>query len=294
VTRSRLGLVATLLVALLAAPLPAGGQAPGRNIAIVHRSSGGQYERLPDLAADMVRRGVDVIVAPATQNVQAAKQATGTIPIVMAGSGDPVRDGLVASLARPGGNVTGLAMLGTEVTAKQLELLRDIAPGMSRVGVLGNPTNQAYPRWLEGVKTAVRSLGAQLQIVEVRAPDDLERAFETMTRKRAGALFVFADGMLILHRTRVVELAARHRLPAMYAVREFVDAGGLVVYGPSMRDSFRRAATYVDRILKGARPADLPVEQPTTFELIVNLKAARALGLTIPPPVLTRADEVLQ
>ena len=270
------------------------GYVEGQNITIEHRSSEGKFERLPDLAAELVRLKVDVIVAAASQNVLAAKQATRTIPIVMANSLDPVGAGLVASLARPGGNVTGLSGPSLETVGKQLELLKEIGPRVSRVAVLGNPSNQLYPLWLGEVKVAARSLGMQLQILEARGPDHFERAFAAMTRERAGALFVLGDGMFLLHRTRVAELAAKRRLPAMYPAREFVDAGGLMVYGPSLRDNFRRAATYVDRILKGAKPGDLPVEQPTKFELIINLKTATALGLTIPQSLLGRADQIIE
>ena len=271
------------------------GYVEGQNITIEHRSSEGKFDRLPDLAAELVRLKVDVIVTPALQNALAAKQATRTIPIVMASSGDPVGAGLVASLARPGGNVTGLSVLGFEIVGKQIELLKEIVPEVSRMAVLGNPTSQeVYPLWLGQVKVAARSLGVQLQTLEARGPDDFERAFAAMTRERAGALFVLGDGMFLLHRTRIAELAAKHRLPAMYPVRGFVDAGGLMVYGPSPHDSFRRAATYVDKILKGAKPADLPVEQATKFELVINLKTAKALGLTIPQSVLVRADEIIQ
>ncbi len=270
------------------------GYVEGRNITIEHRSSEGKYERLPDLAAELVRLKVDVIVAPASQNPFAAKQATRTIPIVMTGHPNPVGMGLVASLARPGGNVTGLSALSPEIWGKQLELLKETVPRVSRVAVLGNPTNPAYPLLLREVEVAARSLGVQLQTLEARGPDDFERAFAAMLRERAGALLVQLDGMFLLHRTRIADLAAKSRLPAMYELREFVDAGGLVGYGPSIRDRFRRAATYVDKILKGAKPADLPVEQPTKFELIINLKTAKVLGLIIPPSVLVRADEVLQ
>jgi ABC-type uncharacterized transport system substrate-binding protein len=270
------------------------GYVEGQNITIEYRFSEGQYERLPDLAADLVRLKVDVIVAPATQNVLVAKQATRTIPIVMTGAGDPVGNGLVASLARPGGNVTGLSILAFETVGKQLELLKEIVPGFSRVAVLGNPTTQMYSAWLGEVKVAARSLGVQLQILEARGPDNFESAFAAMTRERVGALLVPTDGMFLLHRTRIVELAAKSRLPAMYGTKEYVDVGGLMVYGASLRDNFRRAATYVDKILKGTKPADLPVEQPTTFEFVINLKTAKALGLTIPPSVLARADEIIQ
>src|SRR3989449_4391388 len=267
------------------------GYVEGRNITIEHRYSEGQYGRLPDLAADLVRLNVDVIVAPATQNPLAAKQATRTIPIVMTGAGDPVGGGLVASLARPGGNVTGLSLLAPAVVGKQLELLKEITPQMSRVAVLSNPSNSSFTVLLGEAKVAAHSLGVQLQTLEARGPDEFERAFAALTRKRAGALLVPTDGMFLLHRARIVELAAKSRLPAMYGTREFV---GLMVYGASLRENFRRAATYVDKILKGAKPGDLPVEQPTKFELVINLKTARALGLTIPPSVLARADEVIE
>jgi putative ABC transport system substrate-binding protein len=270
------------------------GYVEGQNIRIEERSSEGKYERLPDLAKELVRLKVDIIVAPASQNVLAAKQATRTIPIVMMSHPDPVGMGLVPSLARPGGNVTGLSALSPEMWGKQLELLKETVPRVSRVAVLGNPTNAAYPLFLREVKVAARSLGVQLQTLEARGPDDLERAFAAMTRERAGALLVQSDGMFLLHRGRIPDLAAKSRLPAMYGVREFVDAGGLMVYAASLPDSFRRAATYVDKILKGARPGDLAVEQPTKFDWVINLKTAKALGLTIPPALLLRADEVIE
>jgi putative ABC transport system substrate-binding protein len=270
------------------------GYVEGRNITIEHRSSEGHYERLPELAAELARLKVDVIVVPASQNAFAAKQATRTIPIVMTGDPDPVGAGLVVSLARPGGNVTGLSMLSPEMVGKELELLKEIVPRVSRVAILVNPTNPTQTLWLGHAKVAARTLGVELQALEARGPDNFERAFAAMTRERAGALFVVADGMFLLHRTRIVGLAAKHRLPAMYALRGFVDAGGLVVYGASLSDNSRRAATYVDKILKGANPADLPIEQPTKLELVINLKTAKALGLTIPPSVLLRADEVIQ
>jgi len=253
-----------------------------------------ESERLPELAAELVRLKVDVIVAPAGQNVVAAQRATRTIPIVMSGLTDPVETGLVASLARPGGNVTGLSGFSTEIVGKQLELLKEMAPKVSRVAILWNPANQSHPLLLREAEAAARLLRVQLQTLEVRGPDDFETAFAAVTRERAGALLVAADGMFLLHRARIADLAAKTRLPAMYGLREYVDAGGLVVYGPSLRENFRRAATYVDKILKGAKPADLPVEQPTRFELVINLKTAKALGLTIPPSLLQRADEVIE
>ena len=271
------------------------GYVEGQNITIEFRSSDGKYERLPDLAADLVRLKVDVIVAPAAQNPLAAKQATRTIPIVMASSGDPVQSGLVASLARPGGNITGLtSFVGPELVGKQLELLKEAVPKVSRVAVLWNPASTINPLWLGEAKGAARSLRVQLQLLEVPRPDEFERAFAAMARERAGALLVLTDGMFLLHRTRIAVLAARQRLPAMYTLRELVDAGGLMAYGASLRDNFRRAATHVDKILKGATPADLPVEQPTRFELVINLGTAKALGLTIPQSVLFRADEVIK
>jgi putative ABC transport system substrate-binding protein len=270
------------------------GYVEGRNITIEHRSSEGKYERLPELAAELVRLRVDVIVVPATRNVVVARQATRTIPIVMAGTADAVGFGLVASLARPGGNVTGISTLGPEIVGKQLALLKEIGPGMSRVAILGNPANDGYARVLEELKLAAKSLGMSLPILNARRPDDFEPAFTAATREHAGALFVFTDGMFLLHRTQIVELAAKHRLPAMYGTSEFVDPGGLMAYGPSMSDGFRRAATYVDKILKGAKPGDLPIEQPTKFELAINLKTAKTLGLAIPSSLLLRADHVIE
>ena len=270
------------------------GYEDGRNVTIEWRFSEGRTERLPALAAELVRLKVDVIVASSGPPPFAAKQATRTIPIVMANAPDPVGSGLVASLARPGGNITGLSTLAPEIVGKQLELLKEIVPRVSRVAVLWNPTNQAHPLPLGEAKVAARSLGVQLQILEARGPDEFESAFAAMVRERASALLVLGDGMFFLHRTRIALLATKQRLPTMFSAREHVDAGGLIVYGPSLRDNFRRAAVYVDKILKGAKPADLPVEQPTKFELVINLKTAKGLGLTIPQSVLMRADEVIQ
>ena len=270
------------------------GYVEGRNITIESRVSEGKYERLPGFAAELVRLGVDVIVAPSSEPVFAAKQTTRTIPIVMTSNPDPVGSGLVASLARPGGNVTGLSLFLPEITGKQLELLKEIVAGVARVAVLWNPTNQTHRRMLDVAKIAARSLRVQLQTLEARAPDDFEGAFAAMTRERAGAVVVLRDGMFLLHRKRIADLAAKRRLPTMYGGNDEVDSGGLVAYGPSIRDSFRRAAVYVDKILKGAKPADLPVEQPTMFELVINLKTAKALGLTIPPSLLARADQVIE
>ena len=270
------------------------GYVEGQNITIERRSSEGKYERLSGLAAELVRLKVDVIVAPANENVVAAKQATRTIPIVMAGSGDPVGSGLVASLARPGGNVTGLSISAPGLAGKQLQLLKEIVPTVSKVAVHSNPTNRAVHSLLEEAKIAAQSLGVQLQILEARGPDEFQGAFAAMARERAGALLVFSDGMLLLHRTRIADFAAKGRLPAMYGRSEFVDAGGLMSYAPSLGDNLRRAASYVDKILKGAKPADLPVEQPTKFDLVLNLKTATALGLTIPPSLLLQAYRVVE
>ena len=271
------------------------GWAEGQNIAIEPRWAEGSFERLPDLAAELVRLGVDVIVASVTQASLAAKQATATIPIVMVGVGDPLGSGLVASLAHPGGNVTGPASMLVEVSGKQLALLKETVPNASPVAVLWNPAN---PVWhaaaSKETEAAARSMGLRLQLVEARGPDELEGAFAAMTGERAGALFVPADIILVRHAQQIADLAARHRLPAMYAFREHVEAGGLMSYAADFAVMFRRAAYYVDKLLKGAKPADLPVEGPTTFELVINLKTAQALGLTIPQSVLQQATEMIQ
>jgi putative ABC transport system substrate-binding protein len=270
------------------------GWVEGQNIGIEYRWAEGMPERLGDLAAELVRLKVDVIIGTATQAAIAAKNATTTIPIVMVAVGDPVGTGLVASLARPGGNVTGLSFLAPEMVGKQLELLKEVVPRVSRVAVLWNPVNPFGALVLREAKVAARSLAVELQILEARGPSDFDSAFVAMAGGRAGALLVLADAMFFLHRTRIVDHVTRSRLPAMFNLREFADAGGLIAYAVSLTDSFRRAATHVHKILKGATPADLPVEQPTRFELVINRKAAKALGLTIPPSVLIRADQVIQ
>jgi putative ABC transport system substrate-binding protein len=270
------------------------GYVEGQNITIEFRSSEGKYERLPGLAAELVRLKVDVIVAPANENIVAAKQATRTIPIVMAGSVDPVGSGLVASLARPGGNVTGLSLSAPALAGKQLQLLKEIVPRISKVAVLWNPTNRAIRSLLGEAKMAAPSLGVQLQILEARGPDEIPGAFAAMAKERAGALLVPSDGMFLLHRTRIADSAAKSRLPAMYGRSEFVDAGGLMSYAPSLGDNLRRAASYVDKILKGAKAADLPVEQPAKFDLVLNLKTAKALGLTISPSILLQTSRVIE
>jgi putative ABC transport system substrate-binding protein len=241
---------------------------------------------------------VDVIFAGGTTRAaRAATQATKTIPIVFAGVGNPVASGLVTSLARPGGNVTGLSGLYPELVGKCLELLTQAVPGVSRVAVLwpqGTIDERTEKDMLKEADVAARALGVRLQVVEARGPEDFDRAFSDMTRAREGALTVLPSARFVVERRRLVDLAAKHRLPAVYGLREFVDAGGLMAYGANSPDLYRRAATYVDKILKGAKPADLPIEQPTKFELVINLKTAKALGLTIPPSLLGRADEVIR
>jgi putative ABC transport system substrate-binding protein len=273
------------------------GYVEGRNLVIEYRDAEGKFERLPALAAELVALKVDVILVGATPQALAAKQATRTIPIVFASAGDPVGSGLVTSLARPGGNVTGSSNLGTELVGKCLEQLTQAVPGVTRVAALGQPGvlgERTEKDMLKAADVAARALGVRLQLVEARGPDDFDRAFSDMTRARAGALTVLPSLMFFLERRRLVDLAAKNRLPAVYQTRDFVDAGGLLSYGPNVADLYRRAATYVDKILKGAKPADLPVEQPTKFEFVINLKAAKALGLTIRQSVLGRADEVIQ
>jgi putative ABC transport system substrate-binding protein len=250
---------------------------------------------LPSLAAQLVQLKVDVIVTAGTPGGLAAKSATTTIPIVLAALGDAVGAGLVSSLAHPGGNVTGLSALSPEVEGKRLQLLKEMLPRLSRVAVLMNPANPVTPLIWKQTQAAAMSARVTVQAVEVRAADAFERAFALITKAKPDAMIVIADRpFLISHRARIVSFAARSRLPAVYTFREFVQEGGLAVYGPNFPDMFRRAATYVDKILKGANPANLPVEQPTKFELVINLKTAKALGLTIPPSLLGRADEVIQ
>src|SRR5712692_1297273 len=268
-----------------------------RNVEIEYRDAEGRPERLPALAAELVALKVDVILAGSTPQALAAKQATRTLPIVFASAPDPVASGLVTSLARPGGNVTGLSNIAPELVGKRLELLKQAVPGVSRVAVLWQPGGSGEHTekdMLKEAEVAGRALGVRLQFVEARGPADFDRAFSDMTRARAGALTVLASNMILGERRRLANLAAKNRLAAVYPLREFVDAGGLMAYGPDLVDVFRRAATYVDKILKGAKPADLPVEQPTRFELVINLKTAKALGLQIPPTLLTRADEVIE
>jgi putative tryptophan/tyrosine transport system substrate-binding protein len=270
------------------------GYVEGQNITLVFPSGEVKPERLPHLAAELVNLKVDVIVAAATVAVQAAKEATKTIPIVMPIAADPVGTGLVASLARPGGNVTGLTTIASDLSGKRLELLKEVVPRLSRVAVLSNPISANVPPQMRETEVTARALAVQLQRLEVRGPDDFDRVFQAATKEQAGALITLDDAFVFTQRTRIVNLAAKNRLPAIYGFREFVDAGGLMSYAANLSDMYRRTATYVDKILKGAKPADLPVEQPMKFEFIINLKAAKQIALTIPPNVLVRADTVIR
>jgi putative ABC transport system substrate-binding protein len=271
------------------------GWIEGQNITIESRWAEGRLDRLPDLAAELVRLKVDVLFTPATTATAAAQNATTTIPIVMAMVGDPVRRGTIASLARPGGNVTGLSInVGVETISKQLELLKEVIPKISRVAVLGNPDEPQYGPMVKEAEIVGRALGVQLQVLKARGPNEFDRAFAAMVKQRAAALWVLSGAVYFLHQRQLADLAAKSRLPTTYGYREYVDAGGLLAYGPNIRESWQRAAIYVDKILKGAKPAELPVEQPTKFELVINLKTAKALGLTIPPAVLGRADVIVE
>ena len=273
------------------------GYVEGRNVAIEFRDAEGKVERLPALAAELVALKVDVIVTVSNTTALAAKQATRTVPIVFTSVADPVASGIVTSLARPGGNVTGLASLGSELVGKRLELLKQAVPGVSRVAVLWLPGalgERTDKDMRTGADVTSRALGVRLQFVEARGPEDFDRAFSDMTSARAGALTVLPSNMFLREHRRLVELAAKNRLPGVYSSREFVDAGGLMSYGANQVDLYRSAATYVDKILKGAKPGDLPVEQSSKFELVINLKTANALALTVPPSLLQRADEVIQ
>ena len=271
------------------------GYVEGRNLSIEYRFAEGRLDRVPKLAAELVRVKVDVIFAPGTAAAQAAMKSTATIPIVIATAGNPVGDRLIGSFARPGGNVTGLTMLaGPELGGKYLELLKEASPGVSRVAVLWNPLTAPHTGLLKEAGTAARAFGLELQSVSAQRPDEIEGAFAAISRAHADGLIVLPDANFLYLRGQIAELASKSRLPTMYGFREHAEAGGLMSYGASLPDLFRRAAGYVDKILKGAKPADLPVEQPTTFELVINLKTAKALGLTIPTSLLQRADEVIR
>ena len=269
------------------------GYAEGKNLAVTYLWADGVPDRLPELAAELVARKVDVIIAlgPA---VWAVKRATTTVPIVIAFSGDPVGDGVVASLARPGGNITGFSYMSTDLAAKRLEMLSKAFSKTNRIGVLYNPQEPATRLEMQETEAAATMLGVTLQPLAAGHPDDLEPAFAAAKGERADALVVFTHGFAVLNRARIMELAARYRLPTLYGWRDFVDEGGLMSYGPDIEVLVRRAASYVDRIIRGEKPGDLPIEQPTRLRLILNLKTAKALGLDIPPTLLARADEVIE
>jgi putative ABC transport system substrate-binding protein len=270
------------------------GYVEGRNIRIEARWAEGRFDRLPGMAADLVRARVSLIAALGIPAALAAKGATTTIPIVMVGVTQPVESGLVASLAQPGGNITGLSSFSAELSAKRLELLSVLIPGLHRVAVLWNPANPGKAADWREVQAAARALGIAVQSREVRGREDFENAFTAISKDRPDALFALGDPLMLDQRSQIVAFAAKNRLPAIYEHWAYTKAGGLIAYGPDFRELYRRAATYVDKILKGAKPADLPVEQPTKFELVINMKTAKALGLTIPPPLLLRADQIIE
>src|SRR6266566_2786127 len=270
------------------------GYVEGKTFVLEFRYGESRAERTSDLARELVSLKVDVIVTATDPAIAAVKQQTQTIPIVMANSTDPVGTGFVASLARPGGNVTGLSSLSPELSAKRLELLKEAVPGLSRVAIVWNPDVRGAVLEYKETESAARSLHLQLQSVEVNRPDDFDRAFSALTTGRAEALTVASSSLTFRNRSRIASLAQKNRLPSIYGLREYADAGGLIAYGPNFADGWRRAATYVVKILKGAKPGELPVEQPTKFELVLNLKTSKALGLTMPPSLLRRADHVIQ
>jgi putative ABC transport system substrate-binding protein len=270
------------------------GYVEGKSIVLDYRYADGRGERLAALAAELVRLNADVIVTSGDHPIRAVRQATQTIPIVVAVAGDLVGPGHAASLARPGGNITGFTTAGPEAGVKRLELLKAAVLSVSRIGVLWNPSNVVNVAALKEMKVAASTLGVQLLPLDVSRPDDLDGAFRAASRERTESLIVFADTVLVTHRARIVDFAARNRLPAMYSNQDYMDAGGLMFYGPSVADMYRRSASYVDKILKGAKASDLPIEQPTKFELMINLKTAGAMGLTIPQSLLLRADQVIQ
>jgi putative ABC transport system substrate-binding protein len=270
------------------------GWVEGKNIIIEYRYAEGRGERLPDLAADLVRLKVDVIVTSVLTDAVAAQKATRVIPIVMASASDAVFSGLVESLARPGGNITGLSQMTPELAGKRLELLTEIVPKLSRVAVLWNPQGAASTLSWKEIQLPARKLGVQLHSLEVRSHNDFDQAFEDAIRVRAGALLILPDPVIVSNLQRIAGLAAKSHLPSIFIFSEFANAGGLVTYGTDRADMFRRAATYVDKILKGAKPADLPVEQPTKFELVINMKTAKMMGLTIPKSILLQADKVIE
>jgi len=297
----RIGLLTTLSAAALSGRIEAFrqglhelGYVEGQNLAIDYRYGDLKRDRLLDLSADLIRLKVDIIVTVGSGGTRAAKAATSTIPIVMASDDDPVGNGFVASLARPGGNVTGLSTLAPEISGKRLEILKEVIPRLSRVAVFGSSTYPGFSQVLAETETAAKVLKVKLQYQDILERKDIDAAFRAATKNHVDAALIIAGAALIAYRTQIVELAIKNRLPATYFSVEFVDAGGLMSYGPNRPDLFRRAATYVDKILKGAKPADLPVEQPRKFELIINLNTAKQIGLTIPPSVLARADKVIR
>ena len=283
-----------LVQAVLGQRLRELGYVEGQHIVLESRSAEEHYERLPALAAQLVARPVDVLVTWGTPATVAAKQATSMVPIIFLAVADPVGRGIVASLARPGGNVTGITTQAEVVSAKLLELLTEAVPGLTQIAVLRNPRNPAAALQLQWTELAAQSLGMQLHVVDVRDPSEFEAAFVSMTRERAGALIVLADTMFLSQRRQLADLAIKHRLPATFNWREYAEAGGLIAYGPRLADQWRRVAEFVDKILKGVRPAELPVELPMRFELVLNLKTAKELGLTIPPVLRFQADEVIE
>ncbi len=270
------------------------GYVEGKNIVVEYRFAEGKLDSLSALTSELVHLKVDIIVTASSAPTGAAKQVTTTIPIVMANDSDPVGNGFVASLASPGGNITGLASLAPEISGKRLELLKEIVHGVIRVAVLGTSTNPGNARALKDTALAAGALGVKLQYLDVLDPKDFETAFRAASKGQADAVLLLGSPFFLSHRTQLAELMVKTRLPAISNLTEFVEAGGLITYGPSINDLFRRAATYVDKILKGAKPADLPIEQPTKFELVINLKAAKQIGLTIPPSVVARADRVIK
>ena len=271
------------------------GWVEGQNIFVERRFAVGNVDRLKDAAAELVRQKVDLIVAAASAATQAAKDATTSIPIVFANAGDPVGQGFVQSLAHPGRNITGIAFdASPDITAKQAQLLIEVVPNASRLAVLWNPTSAFLHSYWSVIETGASALRVNLQSLQVQDPNEFERAFDAMTREHADGLLVLSDTFTTFYRARLAELAAKHRLPAIYGHDQYTEAGGLMSYGPSLSDAYGRAASFVDKILKGTKPADLPVEQPTKFELIINLKTAKTLGLEIPPTLLARADEVIE
>jgi putative ABC transport system substrate-binding protein len=270
------------------------GYVEDQNIAFEQRWAERNPHRYPELAAELARLKVEVIVAGNLESARVAKAATGTIPIVLTAGGDPLRAGLVSSLSRPGGNITGLSELGPDLAPKLLQLLKEAVPRLAKVAILWDPSNPSQSPTRQESELAARMLGSAIVSLEVAVPGDFERAFSAATREQPDALIVYTTPITYSHRMQIIDFAARRRLPVVSSAREFVDAGGLMSYGPNLRALFRRAATYVDRIVRGAKPADLPIEQPTQFEMVINLKTAKALGLTIPPPLLQRADQVIE